>query len=179
VRRDASANRELGNHGLRVIRVPLFVGIDEDESKGPSSLGTSSCASARRASMSGSHRHPGSSARPRGAARSMSTVVSFPPVFDRAQAIQMPDRPVEVPISRAACSALDDQIVAATGRPTRGRSCRASRSDARRETLSRAIEPVRPPAPWPLTEAQRGANAAMTRTLQPAVHDDLLRTSRA
>ena len=32
---------------------------------------------------------------------SMSIVVSLPPVFERARAIQMPDRPVEVPISRA------------------------------------------------------------------------------
>jgi len=32
---------------------------------------------------------------------SMSMVISRPPVFERAHAIQMPERPVEVPISSA------------------------------------------------------------------------------
>jgi hypothetical protein len=75
---------------------------EKTKSNGPGSVFTSSCASPSRASMKGAR--PASSKFLRASAwraGSISSVTRRPPVFESAQAIQIAECPVEVPISSA------------------------------------------------------------------------------
>ena len=101
---EAASDLDLGVEVLEVLQVPALVGVGEDEVERPRQLFTSSWASASLASTSAAT--PASSRlRTASAWRegSISMVVSFPPVFESAQAIHTDEWPVEVPISARGC----------------------------------------------------------------------------
>ena len=96
------ADRELGQDGDEVVLVPVLVGVAEDEieraGEGRHELVGVGQARVDEASSPASRKlATASRCRP----SSMSTVMSLPPVLLRAQAIQIPEWPVDVPISRA------------------------------------------------------------------------------